>query len=286
MTEQLIFAGTTYTLAADGRSLIKANVGQRKQVNGKTYVLNQNSRWEREDRGTGAPAQSAPVPVQSAQSARSPAQSAQQSSGKKLRQRVAHAAVHEGDLLAENIVSWKAGKIVGGAIAQFAIAHGANPVSTQIISETVVQAGTATALHAIKLKNLKGKAEPRDVAAYFVRQVAAAYLGKYAHHGTEWAVDNLGLEQMQRAIAPLIAGKLTGLSTVTGMGRYHLDSRVVDVVIDKAKADIHLMDVLIGRLTGGKLRLAKSVGLDEQTQALVWALTQAGIVLALQESRG
>lgn len=121
MTEQLIFAGAAYTLSADGRSLIKANVGQRKQVNGKTYVLNQNSRWEREDRGTGAPAQSAPVPVQSAQSARSPAQSAQQSSGKKLRQRVAHAAVHEGDLLAENIVSWKAGKIVGGAIAHRAI---------------------------------------------------------------------------------------------------------------------------------------------------------------------
>ena len=224
---------THYRLVGD--SLVKAlQVGATKNVNGKTYRLNQNHRW--------------------------------QSTAKHL--------VHSGEHLAQNVVAWKAGKIVGGAIAQAAAAHGIDPMAAQILSESVVQAGAATAIFHAQSAN-QGTGSPTQTAAYFVTQISAAILGKVAHHGAEDLLTKFHAEDMYTALGSLMAGKGTGIGVVASANKTKIHEKAIAGLLAKGRHDLNLVTSLFG----GKL--AKDAGgLSGPESDLLWTLTQIAVAMA------
>lgn len=229
----------TYRLAGvpyafEGDRLIKVAVGTTQVKNGITYRLNSHHRWER----------------------------------------VKDFAVHEGDELGRNVASWKVGKVVGGAVAQHAIALGADPMAAQLISETVVQAGTATALWATQQAR-KGKLTGEGLAAYFIQQSAAAALGKMAHHEADHWLHSYGAQELAQQVGPLLAGKGVGLGTVAATAKTQVHRQLVNFVVNRGKHDLSVL----GRLFNQDL--AKAV--DQDAIALLWELHQLGIVLAASQ---
>lgn len=229
----------TYRLAGvpyafGGDRLIKVAVGTTQVKNGTTYRLNPHHRWER----------------------------------------VKDFAVHEGDELGRNAASWKVGKVMGGAVAQHAIALGADPMAAQLISETVVQAGTATALWATQQAR-KGRLTGKDLAAYFIQQSAAAALGKMAHHGADHWVNSYGAQELVQQIAPILAGKGAGLGTIAATAKTQIHRQLVDFVTRRGKHDLSMLGQLFGQ------NLAKAA--DQQAVALLWELHQIGIALAASQ---
>lgn len=229
----------TYRLAGvpyvfESDRLIKVAVGTTQVKNGITYRLNPHHRWER----------------------------------------VKDFAIHEGDELGRNVTSWKVGKVVGGAVAQHAIALGADPMAAQLISETVVQAGTATALWATQQAR-KGKLTSKSLAAYFIQQSAAAALGKMAHHEADHWLHSYGAQELAQQVGPLLAGKGVGLGTVALSAKTQAHQHLVNFVVNRSKQDLSILGKLFG------VDLAKA--LDQNAVALLWELHQLGIVLAANQ---
>lgn len=196
-----------------------------------------------------------------------------------IKDRIKHLAVHEGDELGRNVAAWKIGKVVGGAIAQHAIAMGAPPEASQLIGETIVQAGSATALWATQQAR-KGTLNARDTAAFFVSQSAAAALGKMAHHGAEEILHSYQAEAMVQNMGALVSGKVTGISTVVGMNKSNLSKKIVDHVIERSRHDINL---ILTAFTGKNVDLAKSSAVAPGLIELLWELHQAGVALAAMQ---
>lgn len=214
-----------------GDRLIKVAVGTTQVKNGITYRLNPHHRWER----------------------------------------VKSFAIHEGDEVGRNVASWKMGKVVGGAVAQHAIALGADPMAAQLISETVVQAGTATALWATQQAR-QGQLTGEGLAAYFIQQSAAAALGKMAHHGADHWVNSYGAQGLVQQIAPILAGKGAGLGAIAATAKTQIHQQLVNFVVNRGKHDLSVLGQLFGQ------SLAKAA--DQQAIALLWELHQMGIALA------
>lgn len=198
---------------------------------------------------------------------------------KPLKDRIKSIAIHEGDELGRNVAAWKIGKVIGGAIAQHAIAMGAPPEASQLISETVVQASSATALWAVQQAR-KGKLNARDTAAFFVSQSAAAALGKMAHHGAEEILHSYQADAMMQSVGALISGKATGIGTVVGMNKSKLSHRIVDHVVERSRHDI---DLILAAFSGRKSSLAKSGAVEDRLADLLWELHQAGVTLAAMQ---
>lgn len=120
-----------------------------------------------------------------------------------------HIALH----LGENVLSWKVGKVVGGAIGVVASHHGVNPEAARLISESSVQALTATALFARHPENRA----PEAIATKFVSEISAAFAGKIAHGAVDQALS--GGDPHVEAIGATVAGKGVGITTVQAVGR-------------------------------------------------------------------
>lgn len=180
---------------------------------------------------------------------------------------LAHAADH----IAENVVSWKVGKVVGGAIAQAAITHGAPEVVTEILAETAIQATAATALHYAKNRD----SSARDLASHFVQQATAAFLGKDAHFFAEQRMEELSASVLYQQLVPLISGKAAGVGTASGLGRSGLDRKVVDLVVDRSKADLAKVQTLFDRTVENAERVAA------QEEAALGRLLYEALVLAV-----
>jgi hypothetical protein len=129
--------------------------------------------------------------------------------------RFASKAGHVAEHLGENVAAWKTGKVVGGIIANFAEQHGVPRELGQLLSETAVQAATATALYA-----RHGGKTPGDLAKKFVAEASAAFVGKVAHGGADHAIAALGGGEHAAAIGALFAGKGSGIGTNTAVSRW------------------------------------------------------------------
>lgn len=222
-------------------------VGQIKTIKGKQYRLNRAHRWERlpePDHGHNSP--------------------------------VAR-ALHTADHLGESVVSWKVGKLLGGPIGAIASAAGYDAVQSKIIAETAVQAATATAIHAIK-EQRSGTLRPVELGAYFLTQSSAAFLGKQAHHGVEEMAEAMHLQEVAHFMAPLLAGKITGISTVAAANKTGIYQKAFDMVVEKGKHDV----TLLSKFFGG---FGKSAD-DSAIAQLLFDLTEAAIAIAVLSSRG
>lgn len=133
--------------------------------------------------------------------------------------RFAKKAGHTAEHIAENVVAWKTGKVIGGAIAAVAAQHGVNPELAKLLSESAVQATTATALYA-----RKGGRTGSDLARKFIAESAAALAGKISHTGVDEAVAALGGPERVQQISALFAGKGAGIGTNAAVSKF-LESR-------------------------------------------------------------
>lgn len=262
-----------YQYIPEARSLWKTalQVGSTKNVNGVTYTLNQNHRW------TKAKDSAKAAVGRLGQTVSTKVQQTKQQVGK-----VGHAVIHEGDHLGQNVVSWKTGQVIGGAIATYAISHGANPVAATIISQSVVQAGTATALYVAQSRKKGKPLSAQKIGAQFVNQVAGAYLGKYAHHGTEWALENLGVKHVYEQVGAMVAGKVTGIKTTQEVARMHVDSRLTMAAIGLASGSVGLVAKHMAGRSGMVFKSADQQLPPELANAY-WRLYQLGIAIALHK---
>lgn len=158
--------------------------------------------------------------------------------------RVGHEVVHQADHVGQMTTAWAIGKHVGGAIAQVATAHGADPLAAQIMSETVVQAGAATALFAAsgaRFSSGEASPTPMDLAAYFVQQSAAAFVGKMAHHEADHLLQAYNASELVHQTGAIAAGKGAGVGTAVAASKTGLDRRLIEAVVSKAGHDLNLL---------------------------------------------
>jgi hypothetical protein len=140
----------------------------------------------------------------------------------------------------KGVAAWKAGKLLAPAISGYLESHYGIPreASTQL-AETVIQAATATALEISHLKN------PASFIRKLLVETAAAYAGKAAHGGVESAVEAAETRQWIQNAAPLLAGKVTGISTAIAGGRVPPVSELARGIIERSRADTNkLLDML------------------------------------------
>ena len=78
-----------------------------------------------------------------------------------------------------------------------------------------MQAVTATAIYAGSHKN----ASATDIAANFIAEAGAAFVGKVAHTGIEPVIQHLGGAENVQRIGAIVAGKVSGIATNTGLAK-------------------------------------------------------------------
>ena len=191
--------------------------------------------------------------------------------------------LHQADHLGENVVSWKVGKIVGSGIAQLAIAAGVPTEIANIVSESVVQAGAAAAIHATKNTRKTGEFDAKDTASHFVQQLAAAAIGKISHHGMEGVLEYQAAQGIVTTLAPLFAGKGMGIFTAAKMKSSGLDGRIVDYVTERSKSDIsRIRSIFAPRATAS---LAEFADVDKDALQILFDLSMATYILVYQASQ-
>lgn len=195
--------------------------------------------------------------------------------------RLGKEAKHQGIHLAENIAAWKVGKVVGGAISAVAVSHGANPEAAKLLAETGIQALTATAL---SLRD-PSKRKPRDVAAKFVAEAGAAFIGKTAHGGMESAAAALGASAKVEAIAALISGKAGGIGTNVALTRSGTADRAGKWLTDRGRK-LQQFYRLAGSRRDSAIRLDNlSPGDAEQLAELLYELSAYAMLQVLTRGR-
>ena len=206
-----------------------------------------------------------------------PAPAAKPSKLNKIKKEAKHQGIH----LAENIASWKVGKVVGGAIAGVAISHGANPEAAKLLAETGIQALTATA---ISLRD-PAKRKPRDVAAKFVAEAGAAFVGKTAHGGMESAAASLGASAKVESIAALLAGKTGGIGTNVGLVRSGTADKAGAWLTERGKR-LQRFYKLAGSRRDSAIHFDNlSTGDAEQLTSLLYELSAYAMLKAAQDGK-
>ena len=140
----------------------------------------------------------------------------------------------------KGVAAWKAGKLLAPAVSGYLESHYGIPreASAQL-AETVIQAVTATALEMSHLK------DANSFIKKLLVETAAAYAGKAAHGGVESAVEAAEARQWIQNAAPLLAGKVTGISTAIAGGKLPPVSELTRGIIERSRADTNkLLDML------------------------------------------
>ena len=132
----------------------------------------------------------------------------------------------------KGVAAWKAGKLLAPAISGYLESHYGIPreASAQL-AETVIQATAATALEMSHLKT------PASFVRKLLVETAAAYAGKAAHGGVESAVEAAEARQWIQNAAPLLAGKVTGISTAIAGGKVPPVSELAKGIIERSRTD-------------------------------------------------
>jgi hypothetical protein len=170
----------------------------------------------------------------------------------------------------KGVAAWKAGKLLAPAISGYLESHYGIPreASSQL-AETVIQAVTATALEMSHLK------DANSFVKKLLVETAAAYAGKAAHGGVESAVEAAEARQWIQNAAPLLAGKVTGISTAIAGGKMPPASQLVKGVIERSRADTNkLLDMLRPR------QLGFAEGEDQGVAELLADLVVAALMIA------
>jgi len=158
----------------------------------------------------------------------------------KMRDYVKTHGVHIAEHGAKGVVAWKAGKILAPAVSGFLESHYGIPREASAkIAETVIQAVTATALEAKHLQNA-------DVfVKKLITETAAAYLGKTAHGGLETALDAAEAAKYVQLAAPVLAGKVTGISTAVVGGKLPTPGKIVQGILERSREDTNKLLALV-----------------------------------------
>jgi hypothetical protein len=99
------------------------------------------------------------------------------------------------------------------------------------MAETAMQALAATAISMAKPENR----QPRKIAAAFVTEAAAAFVGKSAHGGMDTAMESIAASERTRMISAMLAGKLSGLGTAIGVQNTGASKVVADLIVSHGR---------------------------------------------------
>jgi hypothetical protein len=170
----------------------------------------------------------------------------------------------------KGVAAWKAGKLLAPAISGYLESHYGIPreASAQL-AETVIQAATATALEISHLKT------PASFIKKLLVETAAAYAGKAAHGGVESAVEAAEARQWVQNAAPLLAGKVTGISTAIAGGRIPPVSDLARGIIERSRADT---SKLLGMLRPNQVAFAEPK--DQDVAELLADIAVAALMIA------
>lgn len=175
----------------------------------------------------------------------------------KLRDMVKKHGLHTADHVGKGVVSWKAGKVLGGAASAYLESHYGIPrEASQKMAETIIQAATMTALEAKHLKSADAFAKKLIVEG------AAAFLGKTAHAGAEHALSATEAKKWVETAGPILAGKVTGIGTAIAGGKAPTPAALAQGIVSRAAADTQKLMEMFGRRqmafaesTGGEAKL-------------------------------
>jgi hypothetical protein len=193
-------------------------------------------------------------------------------------------AVGGAEHVAENVTSWKAGKLLGGAIAHIASTHGVDHEAAKLIAETAVQATVATLIHARNPKHTGATA--KELATHFIAEAAAAFVGKVSHGSAEGVVAALGGEHEVKMIAAAIAGKGAGLATNITANRSGLAATLAARLGVPAGRLHAILQKALPQNASHSTDYAnpgKAVRLTKADQQAIYELTRAGYILAAME---
>ena len=180
----------------------------------------------------------------------------------------AHIAEHG----AKGVVAWKAGKVLAPAVSGYLEAHYGIPrESSARMAETVIQAVTATALEAKHIKNAD------NFVKKLVTETAAAYLGKAAHGGVESALETEHAKNLISTAAPILAGKVTGITTAIAGGKLPTPGQLVQGILERSREDTNkLLDMV----------RPKQVSFAESDTEAIAKLLGDIAIIALLEAQG
>lgn len=140
-----------------------------------------------------------------------------------------HTAVH----LGEAVAAWKVGKVVGQIAGNYMASHYGMDIETATkMSETFVQGTVATAL---AFKEIK---KPEGLVKKLLTEYAAAFIGKTAHGAAENALSSKEVAQYLKTIAPIAAGKISGISTAVAGSKVPSTAQLSEMIVSRSKADI------------------------------------------------
>ena len=160
----------------------------------------------------------------------------------KLRNLVKAHGAHVAEHVGEGVVAWKIGKVGGAAVAGYLESQYNIPrEASQKLAETIIQAGTMTALEAKHLKTAD------QFAKKIVTEAAAAFLGKTAHGGVEHIMEAYEAKQVLQTAAPILAGKVTGIGTAIAGGKVPAPGEMAKMVAHRAVDDTKKLMEFFGK---------------------------------------
>lgn len=184
-----------------------------------------------------------------------------------------HTAAH----LGQAVVAWKAGKVVGQvAGSYFASQYGMDQEMASKMAETFVQGTVATAL---AMKEIK---DPKSLTRKLLTEYAAAFIGKTAHGAAEHALSSKEVATYLKTIAPVAAGKISGIGTAVAGAKVPSVSDLAGMIVSKSKADIA---TVMAFMSGQEAQIANFEELNEEAVKIMADLFVIASVFAIKENR-
>lgn len=141
---------------------------------------------------------------------------------------VKHTAGH----LAQSVVAWKTGKVLGQMVSSALESHYGIPrEASEKLSESLIQALAGTVLE---------RKHIHDVDDFFKKlavEFSAAFIGKTAHQGAESALTSAGIESSIERALPILAGKFAGISTAIAGGKVPSPVQTGRLLLERSRND-------------------------------------------------
>ena len=152
---------------------------------------------------------------------------------RKLRDEIMEKGVDTADHIGKGVAAWKTGKVLGGVVSSYLESRYGIPRDLSIkLSETAIQGLTATGLDMKHLHNAD------EFSKKLFAELAAAFIGKTSHAGTEAFISAKEVSTVVETALPVLAGKISGLSTAIAASRLPTPGELLSMVQDRSRSDI------------------------------------------------
>lgn len=151
----------------------------------------------------------------------------------RIREEIAEKGVGVADHIGKGVAAWKTGKVLGSMVSSYLESRYGIPreLSTKL-SETAIQGLTATGLDIKHLKNAD------EFSKKLFAELAAAFIGKTSHAGTEVFISAKEVNTIVETSLPILAGKVSGIGTAMAANRLPTPGQLLSMVQERSQADV------------------------------------------------